>query len=83
MTNLEKLQKKYPSEAEIVILRKKQDYNSAIAHMRTCDAQRPFDQAKYDEWMQYAAKLYEDIKAVYVARGKTMPAHAATKGFDI
>lgn len=79
MTNLEKLQEKYPSEADILIDSKKKDFNAALARMRAIDAEQPFNQTEYDRLMNVASALFEQIKS----SGAKIPELAATRGFPV
>ena len=45
MTNLVKLQAKYPSAAELLILQKKRDFNAALKAQKAAEKAEPYDQA--------------------------------------
>ena len=79
MTNLEKLQKKYPSALEELIIEKKRDFNSALKACKALEGKEPFDEPEYNRIMAIAAALYEQIKA----SGEEIPAGAALKGFSL
>ena len=79
MTNLVKLQAKYPSAAELLILQKKRDFNAALKAQKAAEKAEPYDQAEADRISGICEALWAQIKAI----GTEIPEGAAVKGFSL